>query len=441
MSVDLSILICSTHTRWRTFGRSIQEQVWAQYDSLPADQQERIEILMLTDNRRMVLGDKRNVMVDAAQGRYVQFIDDDDRISPRMFEKVLAATESDADVITFLVDVSMNGRRAGVCRYSIRFDCDRNTPQRFERLPNHICAVKRELAQRVTFPAVLCGEDAGYAKKLAPLLNSEHHIPEVLYHYDFSELTTETQGRRRRSRRQPEPSDGAVVDVVIMSNARNARMAGMTQRAIDTCIAGANGLPVNVFVVEQYPATHYRDAVTLPPPYPEFNYHGYANYAAAQGNAPWVMVANNDLVFSGGWLQALLAVEHPVVSPKCPKDSRQRGVVKNEMGFHVGRNLSGWCFMVEREFFTGIGGFDEEFGFWCADDAFVEQCRAAGVAPMVVPSATVEHLGSVTLKSSGSKRVYDELTWSNIDRFVAKYGNHPLVGSAGYQAWKRRVSA
>lgn len=445
MSVDLSILIPSTHTRWDTFGWSIQEQVWAQYNALPPEDQARVEILMLTDNKRIVLGDKRNLMVSAAQGRYVQFVDDDDRLHSRMLERVLAATGSGADVVTFLAAVSINGGPSKTCRYSIRFAEDRNTAERYERLPNHICAVKRELAQQVPFPSVLCGEDSDYAKKLAPLLNSEHHIPEVLYFYDFDDSTTETQPRRRRMaqaarrRVRREVSSGALVDVVVMSNSRNAKLQRMTQETIDTCIDGAGMMPVNVIVMEQWPGVEYANAVTVQAP-KDFNYNGFANIGAELGSAPWIMVANNDLRFYAGWLEGLLAAGGDVVSPRCPRDRRQLDLRGNESGFVVGRHLSGWCFMLRRDLFDRLGGLNEEFPFWCADDVFIEQCRDVGVTPMVVADALVEHLRSVTLNAPESKQIYGDLTWANIRRFAEKYGSHPLENHPAYRRWLEKQS-
>ena len=195
--IDLSVLICSTHTRYKTFGPRIQDQVWGQFEALPEKYQKRIEILMLTDNKRMMLGRKRNLMVDIAQGRYVLFLDDDDRIEPDMFRTVLDSTDSDADVITFLVSVSLNGEPPMICRYSKDFPCDRNTDDGYERLPNHICCVKRDLAAQVDFPSIAYGEDSGYSKLLQPLLRTEHAIDRVLYHYDYSTQTTEAQEHHR----------------------------------------------------------------------------------------------------------------------------------------------------------------------------------------------------------------------------------------------------
>ena len=430
--IDLSVLICSTHTRAETFGPAIQRQVWPQYLALPPEQQARIEILMLTDTKTMMLGHKRNTMVDMAQGRYVQFVDDDDRIEPDMFAAILEATKSDADVITFLAAVSLNGKPAKTCRYSKDFTADRNTMRGYERIPNHICAIKRDLARAVSFPNVLYGEDAGFSKLLHPLLTSEHHIPRVLYHYDYNVDTTETQQHlRNRSRnRGLDP----LVDVVILSNATTPALRKSTQTTIDTCVAGANSLPLGITVLEQQPNIVYKRAATLPTP-GAFNYNQFGNVGAARGSAPWIMLANNDLIFHDGWLHNLIAANHPVVSPKCPRDQRQTEFVDNTCGDITGRHLSGWCFMIARELWERIGGFDESVTFWCSDDIVIEQLRTLGVQPMIVPSAIVEHAQSATLKNRVD---HGDLTWKQLDIFIHKFGGHRLDTHPEYVRWKAR---
>lgn len=431
--IDLSVLICSTHTRYKTFGQSIQDQVWTQYNALASGFQDSIEIIMLTDNKKMMLGQKRNVMVDMAQGRYVVFVDDDDRIEPDYLVSLVDAAGSRADVITFLVSVSLNGAEPKLCRYSKDFRRDANTRAGYERLPNHICAVKRELAQQVSFPNVAYGEDSAYSKLLLPLLMSEHHIPRVLYHYDYNSATTETQQHRRAALRVRDKNP--FVDVVILSCAYSAGSYDMTQQAINTCIAGANSLPVNVIVMEQNRDRIYAGATTLHPP-GEFNYNRFANEGARHGRAPWIMVANNDLIFHDGWLHNLLTAEHPIVSPKCPHDARQRRFKVNTTGTMTGRHLSGWCFMLERLLWCKMGGLDEDVKFWCSDDTVIEQVKALGIEPMIVPDAVVEHKQSVTLNDCDPQE-YDELTWGQLDVFIRKYGSHRLGGHPDYLRWKR----
>lgn len=433
--IDLSVLICSTHTRWQTFGQNIQAQVWTQYGALPPEYQERVEILMLTDNKAMMLGQKRNIMVDAAQGRYVVFVDDDDRIDLSYLMSLLDATDADADVITFLVSVSLNGGTPKLCRYSKDFRRDANTRTGYERLPNHICAVKRELAAKVSFPNVAYGEDSAYSKLLLPHLRTEHHIPRVLYHYDYSAETTETQ-QARAGKPRLRPNQPPVADVVILSKANDPKMRKMTQTAIDTCIAGANSLPVNVIVVEHGRA-RYSDAaqVIYMPPTKKFNYNLFANTGACHGSAPWIVIANNDLIFTDGWLHALLASGGTVVSPKNPSDPRQRHITENTEGYNNAEHFSGWCFMLRREIWQRIRGFDEDVTFWCSDDAVIEQVKAIGVPPMLVPSSTVKHLASVTLKQSPLR---DELTWANVEKFNRKYGRNKFADDPRYAEWKAK---
>ena len=431
---DLSVLICSTHTRYNTFGRTIQDQIWGQYAQLDPVLQDRVEILMLTDNKAMMLGQKRNAMVDIAQGKYVVFVDDDDRLEPDYLVSLVDAARYDADVITFKVSVSLNGEAPKICEYHKDYARDRNTPTGYERLPNHICAVKRDIAVKVSFPNVAYGEDAAYSKLLRPLLKTEHHIPRVLYHYDYSAETTETQQERPSTirRRKGEP----IVDVIILSNAVTIDHAMMTQKTIDSCVAGANSLPIKVIVLEQNPDVIYRNAHTIRMDAP-FNYNAYANYGAAKGRAEWIMVANNDLVFHNGWLHALLAAKHPVVSPKCPRDSRQKRVIVPSLGYRNAVNFSGWCFMLKRQIWERIGQFDDRVTFWCSDDAVIEQLKEIDIAPMLVPTSCVEHVQSETLNSL-SEEQRDELTWGNVEVFNELYGHAKFTNDPRYQRYLRK---
>ncbi|AXN53684.1 glycosyltransferase [Gordonia phage Ronaldo] len=432
--IDLSILVCSTHTRWDNFAQKIQEQLWGQYNLLTPEDQERVEILILTDNKKMMLGEKRNVMVDMAQGKYVVFVDDDDRIAEDYISELLSATESGCDVITFMAMVSLNGGAYKPCHYSKDVEMDYNVPDAYYRIPNHICCVKRELAQQVSFPNKLYGEDSAYSKLLLPLLNTEYRLDRYLYFYDYNSKTTETQQHmngRIRKRQNVAP----IVDVIILSNAQSSMLKRMTQEAIDTCLAGANSLPVNIIVVEQNTRIEYKNATTHHCP-ESFHYNYFANEGALLGNSEWIMVSNNDVVFHDGWLHELLAANHPVVSPISPKDVRQQDITENELGTQVGRHLSGWCFMISREMWCAIGGFDERVSFWGSDDVVVEQVLREGVKPMVVANSVVDHLGSQTLKRQSSNK-QNELTWEQLDILIDILGSHRLQNHPEYVRWKK----
>ena len=434
MAIDLSVLIPSTHTRWDSFGQKIQRQIWGQYDDLTEADRQRVEILILTDNKTRHLGDKRNVMVDMAQGRYVVHVDDDDRLNPTYITSLLAAAATDADVITFDVSVSLNGSTPKLCRYSLDYRADRNLADGYERLPNHLMPVRRELALQAPFQPILKGEDSAYARDIRPLLTTEHHIDRVLYHYDYSDATTETQQRIPRPAKHTPPP---IADVIILSKADNSTLRQMTQAAIDTCIAGAQPLSVHVTVIEQCEGVTYRQADTHHTDDP-FAFNALLNRGARLGSAPWIMFSNNDVEYGDGWLSALLDAHHPIVSPIEPTDARMQDVDGNEVGDRIGRHLAGWAFMMERELWEQIGGLDEDFAGWCADDAVIEQLRPLDILPMLVPAAVVKHHGSITLNTSPD---YTALTWGGIELFERKYGPHRLGQHPSFLAWKAEVLA
>jgi hypothetical protein len=423
--MDLSILVCSTHTRYDTFLPKISKALFDQFASLTPEDQQRTEILILTDTKSMVLGAKRNALLALASGTYTVFVDDDDRIAADYVSALLGATSTGADCIVFQAEVSLNGGPAKICYYSRDVGRDYNTTEAYYRIPNHICCVKRELALQAQFPEIGVREDSEYAHRLLPLLQSEHKIGRVLYWYDYSDLTTETQGQR------PQKS---TVDVIILSKADTRATKQMTQRAVDSCVAGAH-MPVNVIVIEGGQAAGYRGAVTLHKQEP-FNYNRFGNFGASRGRAEWIMLANNDLLFRDGWLQPLLDAGHPLVSPWEPHDRRQEEITENTIGTVTGKHLSGWCFMLRRSLWSQIGGFDTDVSFWCSDDAVIEQCAAVGVEPMIVKASVVEHTASSTLNTVGGIDNGD-LTWRNVRIFNEKYGKNKFATSIRYQRWQR----
>ena len=430
MTIDLSILVCSVHTRYKTFLPLIQDQLYDQLAALSEADQDRVEIIILTDNKKMMLGHKRNTMVDIAQGKYIAFVDDDDRLAPDYLAQLLTATDTNADSIVFKAEVSLNGEPAKICDYSKDHRRDYNHKDGYFRIPNHICCIKRSVSLKSSFPNVLYGEDAGYGKVLLPFLKTEHKINKILYYYDYNSETTETQAWRNNS--TPQRPGKALVDVIMLSKVAKYRDNAMTQKAIDSCIQGSNGLPVNIIVMEGG-IGQYRNATTIPKR-GKFNYNQYANEGAALGSADWIMIANNDLTFTDGWLHNLIAAGHPIVSPHEPNDGRQADITENTEGDVTGKHLSGWCFMITRKLWQEIGGFDTDVDFWCSDDVVIEQVKAAGVMPMVVKDSVVIHAGSQTLNQQ-TDDVTTDLKWRNVYIYNTKYGKNKFAGHPAYTLW------
>lgn len=434
--IKLSILIPSTNARWDNFNLEIQRQVFGQYDKLSILDKQRVEVLMLVDTKTMPLGEKRNWMVEIANGEYVVHVDSDDVIADDYIKTLLDATEHGADVITFNSEVTINGGAPKICDYSIKHGKDQNTPSKYLRIPNHITAIKRDIVLKCSFPSIAYGEDAAFSKLAIKHLKTEHKIDRVLYYYKYNDNTTETQLHLAptdvKKRRQQPP----IVDIIILSKASDERLKKMTQKTVDTAISGANLLPVNVIVIEQQPDVKYNNAQTI---YHNatFNYNQFMNLGARQCSAEWIIFANNDLVFNNGYLHEMLIVDHPVMSPHEKRDVRQKDITKNTKGTTNGKHFSGWCFMMKRDIWNKIGGLDEDFLFWYSDDATIEQCIRVGVKPMLVKKSLVDHLGSTTFNKLDREKK-DEYTWLMTEKFNKKYGRNKFHDNPYYREWKNK---
>ncbi len=170
----LSILICSVIGRERKLNRLLEE--------LKQQYHKAIEILVEIDNREITTGAKRNILLEKAKGDYIAFIDDDDRISINYVVKILRALKTNPDCC------SLNGflirpKHVFPFYHSIDYLKWYNKDGIYYRSPNHLNAVKRELALQAKFPDKTMGEDVDYSTRLKSLLKTETKIQGTLYYY------------------------------------------------------------------------------------------------------------------------------------------------------------------------------------------------------------------------------------------------------------------
>lgn len=175
---DLSILVCSVSERADNFAVSIQRQINDQVERLANP--EAVEVIVLTDNRHMSIGTKRNHLVNMASGRYTVFVDDDDELSTDYVASLLEATKSGADVLTFNLEYRLNGKKVRVIRHSLKYTDDN---RRGLNTPRHTSAVRRGIALQLPFPESSYGEDFDWATRLLKVAKTEHNTDRVLYIY------------------------------------------------------------------------------------------------------------------------------------------------------------------------------------------------------------------------------------------------------------------
>lgn len=188
--MKLSILVCSVMNRRNTFLPKMLEQLNQQTENV-----EDVEVIVVIDNKTRMLGIKRNDMVNMAQGDYITFVDDDDKISYDYVSSLLNAIDinENIDVINFMVNVSLNNEPFKPCYYSVDHKQDFNKENSYHRLPNHIMCIKRQLCIDTPYKPIIYGEDSAFSKELAPKIKSEYNINKILYEYHYNSVTTETQ--------------------------------------------------------------------------------------------------------------------------------------------------------------------------------------------------------------------------------------------------------
>jgi glycosyltransferase involved in cell wall biosynthesis len=164
--------------------KALGEKLAAQIEDKP------VEWLALCDNRARSIGGKRQALVDIAQGKYIAFVDDDDDVSDDYLEKLLAAAESNADVITFRQRAIYNGLESEV-HFGINNQDGPFAPGGITlRAPWHVCAWRRDVVHGCQFGLSNYGEDREWCLQARKRVRTAHHIDAVLHTYRHDAATT-----------------------------------------------------------------------------------------------------------------------------------------------------------------------------------------------------------------------------------------------------------
>lgn len=186
-NLALSVLVCSVAER---FGDTpVIDQLWKQAKGYP------VEVIVLTDNRSMSIGRKRNQLIASAVGEYVVFVDDDDMVSDDYIVTILDAARSGADVLPFRLDYIRNGKKHWTVHQSLHYtDMAVDPTQVYRRpirnSPRHTCAVKRDIAERLPFADASYNEDSDWAQRLLEVAVTERVINKTLYFYRDNPATS-----------------------------------------------------------------------------------------------------------------------------------------------------------------------------------------------------------------------------------------------------------
>ena len=189
MSIKLSILVITVPSRIDFFYPRIMKQILSQ-----AQKYSDVEVIAFFDNKKRTTGAKRQCALNLAQGEFLTFIDDDDRISDHYVDYIMSALSQhpDTDTVVFnCICCVNNGPVKKLCKYGVEFEYgDINDGTEWRGLPAHTMVWRSTLAKSHTFSDMQNGEDYDWVKRAVGGIKKQVRVDEVLYYYDANYTTT-----------------------------------------------------------------------------------------------------------------------------------------------------------------------------------------------------------------------------------------------------------
>jgi GT2 family glycosyltransferase len=232
-----------------------------------------------------------------------------------------------------------------------------------------------------------------------------------------------------------EKQDPVQIDVCIISNAKNDELRKVTEAGIESLLASEKFIKFNVFVVESNKSVSYDKFPNTKTIYTDlpFGYHRYLNLARKQGNAPYVVLCNNDLTYEKNWASEILRamdIDKNLlsVSPFCPQTQNKADYNQFLIyyGHEVRQQVAGWCIFQKREIYNIINELDEQFEFWFCDNDYATDIKTRGLKHALISTSVVNHhekqVGNTasTLNEAEKKKITTDQATLFTNKWVTK---------------------
>ncbi|GAC1403313.1 MAG: hypothetical protein NVSMB64_04820 [Candidatus Velthaea sp.] len=187
-----------------------------------------------------------------------------------------------------------------------------------------------------------------------------------------------------------------------------------------------------------------------------FAYGCNQGIAAARGE--FVVLLNNDVIVTDGWLESLLDAHRrdPAIGVSAPRSNfvaghqqvydakydgedgihryaRERSERMRGRRYHTDRVI-GFCMCLSREVIAEVGGIDTRYGSGnFEDDDYCLRVRAAGYDIVVCEDSFIHHFGNASFKAN--KLDYAASLQNNWSIFAERWGLPAQYPVTGYQSW------
>lgn len=196
------------------------------------------------------------------------------------------------------------------------------------------------------------------------------------------------------------------LSAIILAKTDSQENFNMTLECASTLLQQANtdnfDIQVTIVESEQTSKYTYPAHIQVIRPCEQFNFHKFLNVGIAHTHADWFLLCNNDLLFQRNWLLEIenVMAKRPDISSFSPisdtcVDQQRLTSKRNKsliLGYDRRKQLSGWCILVRDEALKTIGGLDERFDFYFADDDYALSLRRHNLLHALVTTSHVLHL-------------------------------------------------
>ena len=147
-----------------------------------------VEVLALTDNRRISVGAKWNHLIGIARGQYITCVGEDDVLADDYVSSLLKAIRENpgVDCIVFDTDMYVDGEFYVNCKWGLEhtFDDDEANKQMYRPVGELMC-IRSDIRREHPYQNVWRGSDWRLMRSIRSSLKTQARVEKTLYHYMY----------------------------------------------------------------------------------------------------------------------------------------------------------------------------------------------------------------------------------------------------------------
>jgi hypothetical protein len=190
--MKLSILILTLPSRRKTFLNDLLDNLEPQ-----VSQYDNVELLVLYDNKKRSVGQKRDSIMSISNGEYIVFIDDDDIVTDDYVSSIMECIRLNpgTDCVVFDTICTIDNGKPIHCKYGIEYEYNHNNSGNgfWTGKPAHTMVYGKQLVTEASFGDKNFGEDMFWVSQVHGKIKNQSRVDKVLYYYKMNHSTTETR--------------------------------------------------------------------------------------------------------------------------------------------------------------------------------------------------------------------------------------------------------